>query len=81
MTTWKNTCGGLTCFNFAVVQDSVPTGCPEEPCDVRERFKQSLAAAAGLCEALRGTLTSNLEVSLPCCVPSRKQGSGHIQRM
>lgn len=79
MTTWENTCGRLTCSICAVVQDAVPISCPEEPWDVRERFKKSLAASAGLCEALRGTLTSNLEVSLPCCDPPGKHGLGHIQ--
>lgn len=45
------------------LQEAVPACGHEEECDVSAKFKRSLAAAAGLCEALRGTLTSTLEVS------------------
>jgi len=48
----------------AVLREAVPACGHEEECDVSAKFKRSLAAAAGLCEALRGTLTSTLEFNV-----------------
>lgn len=60
------------------LQEAVPACGHEEECDVSAKFKRSLAAAAGLCEALRGTLTSTLEVSAASSV-SRHVHHLHMQ--